>query len=430
MWRYLGLFLLAVSGVAHAAPSETPPVALDAAHSCVFPIAAISSGLRGETLLSFHVTAKGTVANAWVAEATGSDAEDRAAVACAASWRYKPATRDGVAVERAWADVVRWDMKLVPPAPISVRRSGAPRPSPGTTVYQSPVSTGPAHKCDEYYRTAPAASGEQDGTVTTDFRIAADGSVQDAAIVRSSGNPTVDAATLTCVGLWRYKPAMRDGKPVDSPWQANSRWSAPPPRAAVPAQAATPSLPRYDTAPYPIGWRSCATFYPSSATAGPDGPTILSVLISRKGTVESATVAKSSGNAEFDAAAVACNATWIYKPATRGWSSVEAMHNEDVRWDTSSLLYPDSRDCTKFTTARADFPGTLNGWSWVLFRVMPDGTVQDAALNWSSGNAGLDAAALQCVSGWHFDVARLHLPADGYPRILPVPWRSELAASK
>jgi TonB family protein len=101
-----------------------------------------------------------------------------------------------------------------------------------------------------------------------------------------------------------------------------------------------------------------------------------------------------------------------------------------VRWDTSSLLYPDSRDCTKFTNLRADFPGTLNGWSWVLFRVMPDGTVQDAALNWSSGNAGLDAAALQCVSGWHFDVARLHLPTDGYPRILPVPWRSELAASE
>jgi periplasmic protein TonB len=54
----------------------------------------------------------------------------------------------------------------------------------------------------------------QEGDVLVQLTVLPDGSVGDAKIVKSSGSPQLDASALVGVGYWRYRPAMRNGKPV------------------------------------------------------------------------------------------------------------------------------------------------------------------------------------------------------------------------
>jgi protein TonB len=75
--------------------------------------------------------------------------------------------------------------------------------------------------------------------------------------------------------------------------------------------------------------------------------------------------------------------------------------------------------CTEFypdTAATAQAEGTTT----LSFRITSQGTTADVAVSKSSGNADLDAAAIQCVSGWHY------LPAtkDGKP--IDYPWQANV----
>src|SRR5436190_7906838 len=53
-------------------------------------------------------------------------------------------------------------------------------------------------------------------TVVLRLKIAADGSVADAAVHRSSGYESMDRAALVGVKSWKFKPAMKNGKPVET----------------------------------------------------------------------------------------------------------------------------------------------------------------------------------------------------------------------
>ncbi|MGD0144089.1 MAG: energy transducer TonB [Rhizomicrobium sp.] len=54
----------------------------------------------------------------------------------------------------------------------------------------------------------------QEGDVLVGLTVQPDGSVGDARIIKSSGSPQLDASALVCVGYWRYRPAIRNGKPI------------------------------------------------------------------------------------------------------------------------------------------------------------------------------------------------------------------------
>ena len=64
--------------------------------------------------------------------------------------------------------------------------------------------------------------------------------------------------------------------------------------------------------------------YPPDAwDDGIDGTTVLRLLISRRGTVDSALVVESSGNAALDSAALANSRRLRYKPAAQGGNPVQ-----------------------------------------------------------------------------------------------------------
>ncbi len=62
----------------------------------------------------------------------------------------------------------------------------------------------------------PAATRNRniDGWVELEFTVLPDGTTGDIVVTNSSPRKTFDNAAINAVAQWRYKPVMRDGKPV------------------------------------------------------------------------------------------------------------------------------------------------------------------------------------------------------------------------
>ncbi len=67
-------------------------------------------GQEGTTSLAFQVRADGTVDGVKVAQSSGSDRLDEAAVECVAKWHYRPAIKDGVLTDVPWTAQVVWTL--------------------------------------------------------------------------------------------------------------------------------------------------------------------------------------------------------------------------------------------------------------------------------------------------------------------------------
>jgi protein TonB len=53
------------------------------------------------------------------------------------------------------------------------------------------------------------------GWVEVEFTVRADGSTADIVVTNSSPRRTFDAAAVTAIGQWRYKPVMQGGKAIE-----------------------------------------------------------------------------------------------------------------------------------------------------------------------------------------------------------------------
>lgn len=112
------------------------------------------------------------------------------------------------------------------PAQSTITVTNKPPPPP-PVVHQAvstPVSIGRPHVCGGNYYPEVSVRLNEEGTATAAFKVMPDGSVSDVTIAKSSGSDRLDAATITCVGKWRYKPATTDGSAIEMPWQAAVVW--------------------------------------------------------------------------------------------------------------------------------------------------------------------------------------------------------------
>ena len=94
------------------APSISAPASIGRPHVCQqkYPPMAVRLGHEGTTGLSFRITTDGSVKDVKVANPSGHDELDQAAVSCAENWQYKPAIQNNQPVEVPWQASVRWKL--------------------------------------------------------------------------------------------------------------------------------------------------------------------------------------------------------------------------------------------------------------------------------------------------------------------------------
>ncbi len=93
-------------------PAITSPASIGRPHVCQQDYPPISQRLNeeGTTTLQFQITADGSVTGVSVANSSGHDRLDQAAVNCASSWHYKPAMQNGQPVAVTWKAQVKWQL--------------------------------------------------------------------------------------------------------------------------------------------------------------------------------------------------------------------------------------------------------------------------------------------------------------------------------
>jgi periplasmic protein TonB len=100
-----------VASVPTKEPGITAPASVGRPHVCgdrYYPPIAVRLNQQGTTTLAFKILADGSITDISVAESSGHDSLDQAALKCAADWHYKPAMQNGAAVEVPWKATVKW----------------------------------------------------------------------------------------------------------------------------------------------------------------------------------------------------------------------------------------------------------------------------------------------------------------------------------
>jgi len=113
-------------------------------------------------------------------------------------------------------------MSGAPSAPAAPARPAPARPAETSTPAASADAGGQITPAEAMYKKAPeypkvARQIGASGVVEIEAIISTDGKVKNAKIIR--GNPMLQKAAIDAVMQWKYKPALLNGKPVESPVQ-------------------------------------------------------------------------------------------------------------------------------------------------------------------------------------------------------------------
>jgi TonB family protein len=209
----LSLFATCISASAETQPDRTsdqgqavsptqisPPRAIGNPHICneYYPGPEPATGLLGSTILRFHITSQGTVADIGIDKSSGNGTLDSAAVSCVSSWRYEPASQNGKPVEVAWAAGVQW------------QRGQGPRPF--TERYPELRA--------QCLRAFPATADQVvTGSGITELFIQISGGVVHGKVVRSSGNAVLDQHAVACVKTWDVSNMAGTLPPFEIQWK-------------------------------------------------------------------------------------------------------------------------------------------------------------------------------------------------------------------
>src|ERR1017187_7449659 len=107
-------------------------------------------------------------------------------------------------------------------APAAPARPASTRPADTSASVANPTAGGQITPAEPQYKKAPeypkvARQIGASGVVQIEAMIGIDGKVRNAKVL--SGNPMLQKAAIDAVMEWKYKPALLNGKPVESPVQ-------------------------------------------------------------------------------------------------------------------------------------------------------------------------------------------------------------------
>jgi TonB family protein len=166
--------------------------------------------------------------------------------------------------------------------------------------------------------------------------------------------------------------------------------------------------------------------YPVAAMqAKVEGTTLLAFTVGSDGNVAGVAVKTSSGNADLDAASVACAKAWQYQPAWKDGVAVDMPWQARVVWKMPDPAAPPFDAMFRATQAcvaneRAENYSEPAATPTVLRVKFSRGAVKTVEVAASSGNRDLDRLAANC---WINVPPDLSAPVqDGYTMVFPVDW--------
>jgi TonB family protein len=195
------------------APGDVAPSVAEYTTPPLYSDEARRAGIAGLVVVRAHVDAGGRVNAPRVTGALGSGLDQNAVVAVR-QWRFRPGTRNGVAVpmnvEIAIAFTLRNDAINAQIANDMVALVG-----PGVTPPQAERAVQPGR------RQGTGAAG----TVVLDVVLLENGTPRIVRILRSLGADADDAA-VRAFEQWRFSPALKDGRPIKVRMNAEVRFHA------------------------------------------------------------------------------------------------------------------------------------------------------------------------------------------------------------
>jgi|GEM_PF-1513753 len=208
------LLLFVMPALAEGVPPQANGDLAD--NGCSFFVERPQKSAVRPTLLYFEGTRGGLLKNVMVLQTSGDPKQDEGLVSCVSRWNFNPVMPLGTLLVGQHRMAMDW---------VKDPKTGA------QSLKRVPIP----HICAQDYP-PEAFKAKIGGTTTVRFFITAEGQVRSPAVANSSGNADLDAAALECVRYWRYRPATKDGKPVEVPWRAEIIWQPDASPAAEPAK--------------------------------------------------------------------------------------------------------------------------------------------------------------------------------------------------
>lgn len=171
--------------------------------------------------------------------------------------------------------------------------------------------------CDSFLPAGATVPPGSDPTLF-EYRLAADGTVSGASLLRSSGNDMLDRAALACANRTHRQEAMVAGAPIR--WTGGIFWSG-----------AWHGF--FDPGPDGMIAARCEISFPQDAIRHrQQGDVIVGFRIATDGTTKDETVIRSSGSALLDEASRRCVHTFRYFPARQIELPVELDKSARIEW--------------------------------------------------------------------------------------------------
>lgn len=387
------------------------------------------AGIGGQILVWEHVDHTGQVISARIDQGSGQPPLDSAAIYVARQMKFTPA-RNGSTPVDAW-------IKL----PIIFKTTGAAAPGPAPAAADTfdvpPKLTNVAEVNAAVNPVQWASLHVAD--VVLGVLIDQTGRVQDVR-VRRPISPVADSLAIAAIRLGRYTPALLRGKPVTVWVEAGRQTRAGP----TPDQIRQgPTFTPYTVAPEldnreDVRSALIREYPPALKAAGEGGTVLIWLLIDETGAIAQSAVKKTSGNEQFDSAAVRVGRMMHFKPALNRdkpvlvWVALpiifktvaqEAQEQARLSAEYAGLPPRDSKYGIPGLPEGYTPPGLVNGaevsqqfrsgnsmieaphWAWVRVTVAADGTGSGFALAKSSGKADVDALALSIAQRLRFTPA-------------------------
>jgi TonB family protein len=320
------------------------------------------------------------------------------------------------------------------PRPLAVPQQATPVLRPGNGV-TNPV---PIKRADPKYTEEARLAGIQ-GEVDLDVVVLSNGTVGDVRITKSL-EAGLDAQAILSAKQWLFKPAMKDGTPVNMIVGLAIEFKLPGAPAAapvvIPGAVDSHDKPFYFfnyspnaqgiVPPKPI--KQASPKYTSEAMrAKIQGDVDVEIIVQKDGTVGDVRVTKSL-DPDLDEAAITAARQWRFQPATKNGEPVEYTCTLSLEFrihDGPPIVYPPKAEAyppdtpglvapvatkrvdPKYTSdaMRAKIQGTVE----LDVVVQADGTIGDVRITKSLDTQfGLDQEAIAAVKGYTFTAATLN----------------------